>query len=132
LIFAASRRPKNGPGYGCWLCYRGGNVWKARTAFTVFALLSTLSFSAGVGLYSITKNEAVGDAKATHAAYEQATADKGALKDKLAALGHVRTTGAVFRRISRQSGLTSSTTAQSNARTQRRRKAGISARLSNG
>ncbi|MGO9460681.1 MAG: hypothetical protein ACLPWS_04050 [Rhodomicrobium sp.] len=73
-----------------------GLFWKGRVAFAVFGLLSTLSFSAEVGLYSITKNEVVGDAKAAHAAYEQVTADKTALKDKLASLGYVRAAGAIY------------------------------------
>jgi len=72
-----------------------GMFWKGRVAFAVFAALSTLSFSAEVGLYSITKNEVVGDARAAHAAYEQATADKVALKEKLASLGHIRAAGAI-------------------------------------
>ena len=77
------------------LANAAGLFWKSRVAFAVFGLLSTLSFSAEVGLYSITKNEVVGDARVAHAAYEQATADKGALKDKLASLGHVRAAGAI-------------------------------------
>jgi hypothetical protein len=77
-----------------------GLFFKARVAYGVFALLSTLSFSAEVGLYSITKNEVVGDAKAAHAAYEEASAEKAALKDKLNELGHVRAAGAIQADIS--------------------------------
>src|SRR5258706_4497183 len=64
------------------LAVAAGMFWKSRVAFAVFALLSTLSFSAEVGLYSITKNEVVGDAKAAHPAHKKATADKGAPRDK--------------------------------------------------
>src|SRR5258706_7894114 len=69
------------------LAVASGALWKGRVAFLVFALLSTLSFSAEVGLYTITKNEVVGDAKAAPEAYNQATSDKTALQDKLASPG---------------------------------------------
>jgi hypothetical protein len=82
------------------LAIAAGAFWKGRVAFVVFALLSTLSFSAEVGLYSITKNEVVGDAKAAHAAYVQGTADKTALKERLASLGHIRAAGAIQADIS--------------------------------
>jgi hypothetical protein len=82
------------------LAIAAGAFWKGRVAFVVFVLLSTLSFSAEVGLYSTTKNEVVGDAKAAHAAYVQAIADKTALKEKLASLGHIRAAGAIQADIS--------------------------------
>jgi hypothetical protein len=61
----------------------------------VFLLFTALSFTAEIGLYSISKNEIVGDAKAIHAAYDEAIADRNSLSAKLSAMGTIRSIEAI-------------------------------------
>jgi hypothetical protein len=72
-----------------------GAFAQARTAYFIFALLTVLSFSAGIGLYSISKSEAVGDAKSQQAAYQDATVEHTQYAARLAAFGQVRSLGAI-------------------------------------
>jgi hypothetical protein len=77
-----------------------GLFFKARVAYGVFILFTALSFTAEIGLYMISKNEVLGDARAVHAAYEEASAEKAALKYKLNEIGRVRAAGAIQADIS--------------------------------
>ena len=77
-----------------------GALARARTAYFVFALLTVLSFCAEIGLYSISKSEAVGDAKSHQAAYRDTTAERDGYTSQLAGLGQVRSLGAINADIS--------------------------------
>ena len=75
-------------------------VARARTAYFVFALLTVLSFCAEIGLYSISKSEAVGDAKTHQAAYHDAVVERDGYASQLAGLGQIRSPGAIDADIS--------------------------------
>jgi hypothetical protein len=77
-----------------------GALARARTAYFVFALLTVLSFCAEIGLYSIPKSEAVGDAKSHQAAYRDVAAERDGYASQLAGLGQVRSLGAIDADIS--------------------------------
>jgi hypothetical protein len=68
---------------------------KALTACVVFAILTTLSFTAEIGLYATTKSEAVGDAAAAHEKYTQAKAAKEKADADLATIGVTRPAGEI-------------------------------------
>jgi hypothetical protein len=80
--------------------WTSGAFARARTAYLIFALLTVLSFCAEIGLYAISKSEAVGDAKSHHAAFHDATAERDAHASRLAALGQSRSLGAIEADIS--------------------------------
>jgi hypothetical protein len=77
------------------LAAAAGLFLKARVAYGVFLLFTVLSFTAEIGLYSISKNEVVGDAQAVHAKYDEAIADRNSLSAKLAAVGTIRSVQAI-------------------------------------
>ena len=72
-----------------------GAFARARTAYFIFTLLTVLSFCAEIGLYSISKSEAVGNAKSHQAAHRDATKERDGYAARLAALGQLRSPGTI-------------------------------------
>jgi hypothetical protein len=70
--------------------FENGNAGKARVTVALFLVLSVLSFSAEIGLYATTTGSETGEARATHAKYQEAGAVKRDLDERLGKLGETR------------------------------------------
>jgi len=75
--------------------YAARQFGRASAGTVLFVIFSTYSLASALGLYSLSREATVGDAKADKVAYEMAVSERTSFKDRLIVLGKVRTVGVV-------------------------------------